>query len=130
MVKSRRSVHLTNLFSWESLTKRYVVLILSLVIDNKVRKRARIRNQYNQAPILTQDNNGKVATTQLDITNESQEISPVSTGDHKARKHNKKDRYNINDPQKKYRLGTVCTKILLEGLNRFYGLPALLENIS
>ena len=35
----------------------------------KVRKRAKIRNQYNQAPHLTQDTNGKVTTSQLDITN-------------------------------------------------------------
>ena len=40
----------------------------------KVRKRAKIRNRYNQAPhlSLTQATNGKVTTSQLDITNESQ----------------------------------------------------------
>ena len=42
----------------------------------KVRRRAKIRNRYNQAPHLTQDTNGKVTTSQLDITNESQEVSP------------------------------------------------------
>ena len=41
----------------------------------KVRKRAKIRNRYNQAPHLTQDTNGKVTTSQLDITNASQEVS-------------------------------------------------------
>ena len=62
----------------------------------KVRKRARIRNQNNQAPHLTQDTNGKGTTSQLDITNESQEVIPFPAGDHKApinrraRKHNKK----------------------------------------
>ena len=62
----------------------------------EVRKRARIRKQYRQAPQLTEDTNGKVTTTQLDITNESQEISLFPAGDHKApiigraRKHNKK----------------------------------------
>ena len=61
----------------------------------KVKKRAKIRNRYNQAPHLTQDTNGKVTTSQLDITNESQGISPFPAGDHKAsinrraRKHNK-----------------------------------------
>ena len=61
----------------------------------KVRKGAKIRNRYNQAPHLTQENNGKVTTSQLDITNESQEVSPFPEGDHKAsinrhaRKHNK-----------------------------------------
>ena len=50
---------------------------------------------YNQAPHLTQDTNGKVTTSQLDITNESQEVSPSPAGDHKAStnrrawKHNK-----------------------------------------
>ena len=63
--------------------------------DHKVRKRAKIRNRYNQAPHLTQDTKGKVTTSQLDTTNESQEVSPFQAGDHKtsinirARKHNK-----------------------------------------
>ena len=35
----------------------------------KVRKRAKISNRYNQAPHLTQDTNGKVTTSQLEITN-------------------------------------------------------------
>ena len=30
-----------------------------------------IRNRYNQVPHLTQDSNGKVTNSQLDITNES-----------------------------------------------------------
>ena len=50
----------------------------------KVRKRAKTRNRYNQAPHLTQDTNGKVTTSKLDITNESQEVSPFPAGDHKA----------------------------------------------
>ena len=61
----------------------------------KVRKRAKIMNRYNLAPHLTQDTNEKVTTSQIDITNESQEVSPFPAGDHKAsinrraRKHNK-----------------------------------------
>ena len=35
----------------------------------------------------------------------------------------KQDRNNINDPQKKHRLGTFSKNILLEGLNRFNGAP-------
>ena len=35
----------------------------------------------------------------------------------------KQDRNNINDPQKKRRLGTVSKNILLEGLNRFNSAP-------
>ena len=45
-------------------------------VQNKVRKREKIRNRYNQAPHLTQETNGKVTTSQLDITNESQEVIP------------------------------------------------------
>ena len=61
----------------------------------KVRKRAKIRNRYNQIPHLTQDTIGKVTNSQLDITNEGQEVSPFPAGDHKAsinrraQKHNK-----------------------------------------
>ena len=80
----------------------------------KVSKGAKIRNRYNQVPYLTQDTNGKVTNSQLDTTNESQEVSPFPAGDHKAhinrraQRHSKhKTEQNIRDPQKKYRLGTV-----------------------
>ena len=36
-----------------------------------------IRNRYNQVPHLTQDTNGKVANSYLDITNESQEVRTI-----------------------------------------------------
>ena len=94
----------------------------------EVRKRTKIRNQYNQAPHLTQDTNGKVTTSQLDIKKESQDVSPFPAGDHKASTDmyesiTKQDRNKINDPQKKHCLGTVNKNILLEGLNRFTGAP-------
>ena len=47
----------------------------------KVNKGAKIRNRYNQVPHLIQDNNGKVTNSQLDTTNESQEVSPFPAGD-------------------------------------------------
>ena len=50
----------------------------------KVSMGAKIRNRYNQVPHLTQDTNGKVTNSQPDTTNESQEVSPFSAGDHKA----------------------------------------------
>ena len=62
----------------------------------KVRKRAKIWNRYNQAPHLTQDTNGKVTISQLDITNESQEISPFPAGDHKASKNRRARKHNNN----------------------------------
>ena len=55
---------------------------------------ANIRKRYNKAQHLAQDTNEKVATSQLDITNESQEVCPFPAGDHKesinrcTRKHN------------------------------------------
>ena len=52
----------------------------------KVSKGAKIRNRYNQVPHLTQDTNGKVTNSQLDTTNESQEVSPFPTEDHNAHK--------------------------------------------
>ena len=61
----------------------------------KVRKMAKIRNRYNQQPHLSQDTNGKMTTSRLDITNKSQEVSLFPASDHKApinrraRKHNK-----------------------------------------
>ena len=96
----------------------------------KVRKRAKIKNRHNQAPHLTLDTNGKVTTSQWDITNESQKVSPYPAGDHTRHQQTevhesitKQDINNINDPQKKHRLGTVSKNILLEGLNRFNGAP-------
>ena len=77
-------------------------------------KGAKIRNRYNQVPHLTQDTNGKVTNSQLDTTNESQEVSPFPAGDHKAhinrraQRHSKhKTEKNIKDPQKKHHPGTV-----------------------
>ena len=74
----------------------------------KVGKGAKIRNRYNQVSHLTQDTNGKVTNTQLDTTNESQEVSPFPAGDHKAYitdAHkdlaNTRQNKNIKDPQKK-----------------------------
>ena len=46
----------------------------------KVSKAAKIRNQYNQVPHLTQGTNGKVTYSQPDTTNESQEVSPFPAG--------------------------------------------------
>ena len=95
----------------------------------KVRKRAEIRNRYNQAPHLTQDTNGKETTSQLDITNDSQEVNPsqqVTTRPQQTDVHEsitKQDRNNINGPQKKHHLGTVSKNILLEGLNWFNSAP-------
>ena len=69
-----------------SLERAYFYLVTHGLLQRLplVRKRAKIRNRYNQAPHLTRDTNGKVTTSQLDITNENQEVSPFPAGDHKA----------------------------------------------
>ena len=97
--------------------------------ENKVRKRAKIRNRYNQAPHMTQDTNGKVTTSQLDITKESQGVSTtqqVTTRHQLTDVHESitnQDRNNKNDPQKKHRHGTASKNIPMEGLNRSNGTP-------
>ena len=70
-----------------------------------------------------------MAKSQLDTTNESQEVSSfqqVTTSHKKTDTHkgitNTRQK-NINDPQKKYRLGMVSNNILLKGLNRLHGTP-------
>ena len=57
---------------------------LYFLLTLQSKKEGKIRNRYNQAPYLTQDANAKVSTLQLDIKNESQEVSPFPAGDHKA----------------------------------------------
>ena len=54
------------------------------MVLTKVSKGAKIRNQYNQVPHLTQDTNGKVTNSQLDTINKSREVSPFPAGDHEA----------------------------------------------
>ena len=49
------------------------------IIQYKVSKGAKIRNRYHQVPHLAQDTNGKVTNSQLDTTNESQEVSPFQS---------------------------------------------------
>ena len=52
----------------------------------KVSKGAKIRNQYNQVPHLTQDTKGKVTKSQLGTTNEHQqgknEMTPTGMSVH------------------------------------------------
>ena len=71
------------------------LLLTHQILLMKVKKRAKIRNRYNQEPHLNQDTNGKETTSQPDTAYESQEVSPFPGGNHKAsinrlaRKNNK-----------------------------------------
>ena len=86
--KSMRVLILDYIFL-ESCPLEIVVLPIGhCPLNIKVSKGAKFRNQYNQVPHLTQDTNGKVTNSQLDTTNESQEVSPFPAGDHKAHKSN------------------------------------------
>ena len=49
-----------------------------------VRKTAWIRNRYNQVPHLSQDTKWESNKITITITNNSQEVSPFPSGDHKA----------------------------------------------
>ena len=60
---------------------------IQLLIKTKaltVRKTARRRNQYNRVPHLSQDTKWESNKITINITNESQEISPFPSGDHKT----------------------------------------------
>ena len=85
----------------------------SLVQKMKVKNTAKIKNRYNQVPHLTQDTTWKVTKNTISVTNKSQEVSPFPTRDHKAAMNRRESMRNTrqknptNDPQKKYRPGTV-----------------------
>ena len=72
----------------------------------KVSKGAKIRNRYNQVPYLTQDKNGKVTNSQLDTTNESQEVSPFEAGDHKAHINRRAQRHSKHKTEQKHKRST------------------------
>ena len=69
----------------------------------KVSKGANIRNRYNQVPHLTQDTNGQVTNSQLDTTNESQEVSPFPAGDHKAHTNRRAQRHSKHKTEQKHK---------------------------
>ena len=58
-------------------------------------------NRYNQVPHLTQDTNGKVTNSQLDTTNEGQEVSPFPAGDHKPQINRRARRHSKHKTEKK-----------------------------
>ena len=66
----------------------------------KVSKGAKIRNRYNQVPHLTQDTNGKVRNSQLDITNESQKVRPFPAGNLKAHLNRRAQRHSKHKTEK------------------------------
>ena len=73
-------------------------------------------------PHLTQDTTLESNRNTINITNKSQEVSPspeqMTTKQHRtdAKAWQTQDISNTNDPQKKYRLGTVSKKNSTGGL--------------
>ena len=100
--------------------------------DN-ARKKAKIRNLYNQVPHLTwlRTSFGKVTktTTRKHHIQESQEVSPFLTGDPKAARDRHSSITKTNNkikPQKKHCLWTVSKKITggLELVSRYHPHPS------
>ena len=58
------------------------------------KKEDKDRESIQSGTTLTQDTNVKVANPQLDITNESQEVSPFHADDHKATIHRHAQKHN------------------------------------
>ena len=80
-----------------------------------------IRNRYNQVPHLSQDTTWDSNKIMINITNKSQKISPFPSGVHKAAMNRREsmqtqDINDTNNPQKKYRLGTVSKNYFTEWL--------------
>ena len=100
------------LYSLHGQTLEVVASARYLGVDNandlswKVSKGAKIRNRYNQVPHLTQDTNGKVTNSQLDTTNESQEVSPFPAGDHKAHINRCAQRHSKHKTEPKHKRST------------------------
>ena len=65
-----------------------------------VSKGVKIRDLHNQVPHLTQDTNEKVTNSQLDTTNESQEVSPLPAGDYKAHMNRRAQKHSKHKTEK------------------------------
>ena len=84
----------------------FISSVLSSTYPFKVSKGAKIRNRYNQVPHLTQDTKGKVTNSQLDTTNESQEVSPFPAGDHTAHINRRAQRHRKHKTEQKHKRST------------------------
>ena len=100
----------------------------------KVSKGAKIKNRYSQVPYLTQDTNWKVTNSQLDTTNESQEVSPFPAGDHKPHINRRSQRHSKEKKHKRFTKEVPPwngqLNSLLEGLNRFNSANLTLNSLG
>ena len=51
---------------------------------SKIKKEGKDQESIQSSTTPAQDTNGKVTTSQVDVTNESQKVSSFQAGDHKA----------------------------------------------
>ena len=87
-------------------TDRYNMCVRHFLVIVKISKGAKIRSRYNQVPHPTQDTNGKVTNSQLDTTNESQEVSPFQAGDHKTHINRRAQRHSKHKTEQKHKRST------------------------
>ena len=96
------------------------VLLDTVTLKNTKNRRkvVKIRNRYSQEPHLTQDTTWESDKNTINITNESQEVSPFPASDHKAAPNRREYMTNnTNDPQKKYcqlplyAIGAFCNTV-------------------
>ena len=80
----------------------------------KSKKGCKDQESIQSSTTTDQDTNGQVTNSQIDTTNESQEVIPFPADDYKAHINRRTQRHsahktekNIKDPQKKYRLRMV-----------------------
>ena len=66
------------------------------------KKEGKDQESIQSSPQLTQEINWKVINSQLDITNESQEVSLFQARDHKASINRRARKHNTNKKEKKY----------------------------
>ena len=111
-LRSSRVVHITDCWlcrwffanHWQILDQYLKQPCIQVSINFiKVSKGAKIRSRYNQVPHPTQDTNGKVTNSQLDTTNESQEVSPFPAGDHKAHINRRAQRHSKHKTEQKHK---------------------------
>ena len=86
-----------------------------------VSKGAKTRNRYNQVPHLTQDTNGKVTNSQLDTTNETQEVSPFPAGGHKAHINRRLQRHTKHKKEKHKKSTKEVPTLILRSVKYFTG---------
>ena len=105
----------------------------------KVRKKAKIRNRYdqvknryNQVPHLTQEITWESdKNTRKHHTQESQEVSPFSAGNHKAAMNRQDSTTDTKHTKETSPWNGQLKIILLEGLNKSYGANlTLISNVD